>query len=293
MAIVTNTFQTTSAQNWASATWTSADLSHLLNTQLSAWVTAINDSSVIDIIHNPGDATSRGSTDYVRWILRARGTDTASDYGFVFCERQCGRSSSSTVRNGCYYARSANSANNNAGTFSVIGPTLSGFGINDSYVGFTAYEASGTTPWFLFRYDTESSTSPNAFHLLTRLSTSNIEAGSYYPGGVGKWVYIFGSNASGRSQLYVQTPQANISLPFMGVPTSAFNLSSIAFAPSSPYGNGLFWRMPALYGPVHYLGVPTKDIIISNSQTGLAGDTVVFSGSIYKKLNQELWAKIG
>lgn len=272
MAVVTSTFSTAANDAWASTTWTSSDPSWKLNAQLAAWVSAIDDANKISIIHSPGNATERKSSDLVRWLLRAREADTGSDYGMIFCQRSAGNSSAGT--NGTYFARTASTDNNGAGTYSTIIHSQA-FSLTSAREHFTAYEAIGDRPWFA--YSTKDSPTTGATYIIARLSTTSATAGSYYPStGLGKWILLASSDAGGTAY---STPQARNTAPFIGI-----NASGTTFNhpfPRTTYGDNYFFGLPALYGDTHYLGNTTTDIIVSNSATGVWGDTVTIVGITY------------
>lgn len=276
MAVITSTFNTSANDVWASSTWAAADPSFKLNTQLTNWVTAINDANKISIIHTPGDATARGNNDNVRWLLRARESDTGSDYGYNFCERSAHHTPSG--RNGYYFARTPSTENNGSGTYTTITDNHP-FSLSVSREYFTAYEAVGDRPWFVF--STKSTPTTAATYIIARLSITSAIPGSYYPTtGLGRWVMFSTSDTTGTVTYY--TPQSRNSSPYIGINNggTVFNHPS----PRSTYGDNYFFGLPALYGDNHYLGNTSSDIIISNSNTGVWGDTVTISGATYRCL---------
>lgn len=295
MPVVTTTFSTSLSDVWASPTWAAGDPSKKIHDQLSAWVNAINDPTKIALIHSPGDATSRASGSYVRWLLRAREAETGSDYGIQFLPRRAD-ASDSTEQCGCYYARTAGAANNGAGTFSTIGQgaqtvTFSNY-TTDNYV---AYRADGSLPWFLYAGKVVISSTPYAWlHLLLRVSISDIAAGSYYPStGLGKWVYaVMGQVAFNTGSIpNIYTPQASASAPYRGVNDSNSFLRYPK--PALTYGDGYFFRFGAQYGSTHFLGAPNyDDFLISNANTGVWGDTVVINSVTYTRVGPiGLWVR--
>lgn len=295
MAVVTTTFSTTLSDVWASPTWSSGDPSKKIHDQLAAWVNAINDPTKIELIHSPGDATSRSSGSYVRWLLRAREAETSSDYGIQFIPRRAD-ASDGYESSGCYYARTAGSGNNGAGSFSTIGQgvpmvTLSSYA-TDNYV---AYQADGSLPWFLYSGKTVISSTPYAWlHLLLRVSTSDLAAGSYYPStGLGKWVYAMMGQAAFNtgSTPNIYAPQSSASAPYRGV---LDNQSFLRYPrPALTYGDGYFFRLGAQYGATHYLGAPNySNFLISNANTGAWGDTVTIASVTYTRVGPiGLWVR--
>jgi hypothetical protein len=292
MAVVTTTFSSAAGDLWASPTWVSTDPSWKLDVQLTNWVNAINDATKISIIHDPGDATARGSTDVVRWLLRCRESDTSSDYGFSFCPMNAGGADVLTAA--AYYARTASSDNNGAGTFSTtsitgsqtIGDSLTAYAVNYR----TAYDAEGATPWFAFMTRTDSG--DGALHFLCRLSTANMAAGSYYPStGLGKWIYVAQGGYVYTSSILPQfvTPQQGITAPFIGVAASR---TIRAPQPIATNGNGYFFKLGAQYGDTHFLGEPTYDMLVSNGATGTWGDTVIIESKTYTRAVGGLWVRI-
>jgi hypothetical protein len=294
MPVVTTTFNTTVGQLWASPTWSASDPSKKVHDQLSAWVNAINDPTKIELIHSPGDATSRANSDIVRWLLRAREAETSSDYGIQFAARYAGSSSQAT--SGGYYDRTAGSANNGSGTYSTIGSSMSMASI-DLYSGnhYVAYRADGPLPWFLYSSRHLISGTPYGYlHLLLRVSISDLAAGSYYPAsGLGKWVYA----TRGDSQFdagnvpTIWTPQNSTAAPYKGAWTGNETLRYPR--PAGTYGDGYFFRLGAQYGVTHFLGAPNyDDFLISNTATGVWGDTVVINSVTYTRVGPSpLWVR--
>lgn len=294
MPVVTTTFNTTLSDVWASPTWSASDPSKKVHDQLSAWVNAINDPTKIELIHSPGDATARGSTDIVRWLLRAREAETSSDYGLTFYPRYAGAGSGSQDA-GCYYSRIAGSANNGAGSYSGIqnsvdSITLSSYTTNN----YVAYRADGSLPWFLYAVRApQVSPSYSWFHLLLRVSTSDLAAGSYYPAaGLGKWVYAIKAPATSTdSPPVILTPQNSATAPYKGVNGAYRNMRYPV--PVTGTGDGYFFRFGAQYGDTHFLGAPNyDDFLISNSATGVWGDTVVINSVTYTRVGPVgLWVR--
>ena len=294
MPVVTTTFSTTAGQVWASPTWSSSDPSKNVHDELSAWVNAINDPTKIELIHSPGDATSRSSNSVVRWLLRARESDTSSDYGLQFACRPAGSSAQAT--NGGYYARTAGSANNGSGSHSSIGSSMA-MGLIDSHGGdhYVAYRADGALPWFLYCAKTVVSGQPYAYlHLLLRVSISDLATGSYYPSsGLGKWVYATRGDTTFDSGSIppIWTPQSSTSAPYKGAWTGNETLRYPR--PAATYGDGYFFRLGAQYGVTHFLGAPNyDDFLISNISTGAWGDTVVINSVTYTRVGPiGLWVR--
>lgn len=276
MAVVTSTFSIPANTVWANTTWSATDPSGKVNTQLVNWVTAINDPNKIEIVLNPGNATSRSTTSYVGWLLRMREGDTSTDYGIAYKFRYAGTAntnSSGTI--GPYHNRTAGTGNNGYGSFT----TLSISDANESFTVdgtvITAYEAVGSTPWFLYAYENNARTA-RRMDLLLRCDTTNIVSGSYYPAsGLGKWIYAL-SIGNGTSAF---TPQNSFLAPYKGINGTTVSLRHPT--PTATFGNNYFFRLAAQYGNSHYLGDVTNDILVSNTATGQFGDTMTLSGVTY------------
>ena len=284
MAVVTTTFTSAGGEVWASPTWSANDPSKKLHDELVAWVNAINDPTKIELIHSPGDATARTASDAVRWLLRARESETSSDYGLVFAARLAGTAGNVTQACGCYYNRTAGSANNGAGTYSTISGNFTGLALDTtSTTHFTAYDASGTTPWFIYSAKRVSS-NLMTMHYLQRLSLANMIPGSYYPAnGLGKWIYATFEPVSMTDQApYIYTPQESGSAPYKGVNVNGTEMRYPRPDPSR--GTGYFFRLGAQYGDTHFLGEPSYDILISNASTGLFLDTTTIGGVTYRRV---------
>lgn len=277
MAVVTTTFSIPANTVWANTTWSATDPSGKVNTQLVNWVTAINDPSKIEIVQNPGSATSRATTSFVTWLLRMREGDTSSDYGILYKGRYAGTgSTTSSGYIGSYSNRVVSTSANNYGTFNSVSPSLSNEGFTVDGTVLTAYEASGNTPWFLYAW--ENNTRANRrMDLLLRCDTTNIVPGSYYPStGLGKWIYVI-STGNGTD---CYTPQNSYLAPFKGV--NAVTTMGIRHpVPNGTYGNNYFFRFSGQFGNTHYLGDVTNDILISNANTGQFGDTMTLSSVTY------------
>jgi hypothetical protein len=278
MAAVTSAFTTAANQVWASPTWSADDPSYKLNTQLTAWITAINDPAVIEMVANPGSATARGSSDAVRWLLRARAAgDTGSDYGINFARRNSG-SGGDTFASGFYYGRTPGSAVNGYGSLNLVDSSAMDGQLGVARSHFTAYEATGALPWFV--YSTTQSANSGTIMMLARLSTDAMKAGSYYPAsGVGKWLHYVSSSNFG-SDAYLYTPQSRNTAPYIGFPNGGSALRRV-LAPSDTYGANYFFELSGIYGDSHYLGRASSDILVSSQNTGNWGDTVTISGVTY------------
>lgn len=299
MAVVTTTFSSAAGDLWASPTWVSTDPSWKLDVQLTNWVNAINDASKISIIHDPGDATARGSTDLVRWLLRCRESDTSSDYGLSFGVNRADGATQSPAISGlrCYYARTAGASNNGAGTLSEISisnvqllpQSMPSYAMDYR----TAYDAEGASPWFAFIAEVQQGASRLAtLNFICRLSTANMASGSYYPAtGLGKW-FAFATSASSASTITLPkfvTPQRSAAAPYIGV-IAARDIR--APRPASSSGDGYFFKLGAQYGDSHFLGEPTYDMLISNGETGNFGDTVTVESKTYTRAAGALWVRI-
>lgn len=276
MAVVTTTFSIPANTNWASPTWSVNDPSGKLNTQLVNWVTAINNSSIISIVQDPGSATGRAGTNYVGWILRMREGDTSTDYGIAYKFRYAGTgTANSGGLIGPYHNRTANTTNNNYGAYTTLSITDANEGFTTDGTVITAYEAAGSTPWFLYAWE-NSARSSRRMDLLLRCDTTNIVAGSYYPAsGLGKWIYAY----SVGNAAYIYTPQNSFLAPYKGI--NAINSPMRHPTPAATFGNNYFFRLAAQYGNSHYLGDVTNDILVSNTATGQFGDTMTLSGTTY------------
>lgn len=220
MAVVTSTYTIPASTVWASATWSIAnDPSGKLHTQLSNWITAIGDTSLIEMMANPGTATSRATTQAVTWRLRMRSAgDTSSDYGILFKGRYAGTATTSVSGyNGSYNSWFTSTSNNGYGTYSTLTDTSSNESFTTDGTVITAYEATGSFQWFSYAWENNARTS-RQWDCLLRCDTSNMVSGSYYPSsGLGKWIYV----KSNGNAAYIVTPQNSINVaPFKGVNTA-------------------------------------------------------------------------
>lgn len=276
MAVVTTTFSIPANTVWASPTWLTTEPSGRVNTQLVNWVTAIGDTSKIEIIQNPGNATSRSTTSFVGWMLRMREGDTSTDYGIGFKFRHAGvLQTNSSGYVGPYNNRTVSTVNNNYGSYTTLAVSDSNESFTTDGTVIIAYEATGNTPWFLYAWENSARTL-RRMDLLLRCDTTNIVAGSYYPSsGLGKWIYAL---SAGNSTL-IYTPQNSFLAPYKGI--NSINNSMRHPTPSTTFGNNYFFRLAAQYGNTHYLGDVTNDILVSNTATGQFGDTMTLSSITY------------
>lgn len=292
MAIVTSTFSTNANQVWASTTWSIAnDLSGKLHTELSNWVTAINDTNLIEIKANPGNATSRATTQYVTWRLGMRSPgDESTDYGILFKGRYAGTGSTSASGFvGTYNNWISSTSNNGYGTYNTISDSNSNEAFTSAGTAFIAYEATGSNQWFSYAWENSARTA-RRWDCLLRTNTSNMISGSYYPSsGLGEWIYV----RSNGNDAFCNTPQNSVSnAPFKGINTSANNKLNCP----TPTFAGYFFRLAAQYGDLHYLGDVTNDILISTTTTGQFGDTVTIDSNPYTcignmALSANLWIR--
>lgn len=276
MAVVTTTFSIPANTNWASTTWSANDPSGRVNTQLVNWVTEINDTNKIEILLNPGSATSRTTSSLVTWMLRMREGDTSSDYGMLFKGRQAGTSTSNSSGHiGPYHNRTAGTAANGYGTYTTLSVTNANEGFTTDGTVLTAYEGGGSTPWFLYAWE-NSARSSRRMDLLLRCDTTNIVSGSYYPtSGLGKWIYVISTGSA--TTMY--TPQNSFLAPYKGINETSTTLRHPT--PAATYGINYFFRLGAQFGNNHYLGDVTNDILVSTSTTGQFGDTTTIGSITY------------
>ena len=289
MAIATTTWTTTADQNWITSTeWVSTDPSYKLHQELDAWVTAIGDSSIINIQATPNDATDKTSYNNVAWFLQTRDGDTGSDWGLIFHPRRADNNYSGNSLQGAslrssglsYYGRTTGSSNNGYGSYSYA-PVGGEQGTAESFASnpgeaFVAYEASGALPWFIYAYTGGSHY--NIVRAIFRLNTTDLESGSYYPSsGISKWISISLGYDYGRFRV----PIKDVGIPQKGLFLSGFK----NFDYPAPYNDatisGYFFRPYSQYGDVHYLGKISPSLLVSNSYTGVWGDTVELDGNTY------------
>jgi|LakMenEpi03Aug12_release.lakeMendotaPanAssembly.Ray.scaffolds.fasta_scaffold22188_8 hypothetical protein len=308
MAVVTQTWNTTVDTNWITSTgWVSSDPAYKLHQELDAWVTAIGDSSIINIQATPNDATSKSGASGVAWVLQTRDGDTGSDWGILFHPRRADSNPSyytdqwpnlgGTGHN--YYGRTSGSSNNGYGSFSVFGyAALSAETLGSAANFFTAYDATGDTPWFLYSYENSAKTDRRIYGMF-RLNTDDLTPNSYYPpSGISKWIYFYADNSGAIS--YYWSPIKNLGLPFKGLYLSGY----LNFVSKGPVNNantaGFFFRTLPQYGDVHYIGKITQDLLVSNSSTGVWGDSINIESSDYICLGNytvsgvvsQLWIKV-
>jgi hypothetical protein len=292
MAVVTTTFSIPANTNWASTTWAVTDPSYKLHLQLTDFVNAINDPSKISILMNPGNATSRSTSSFVPWVLQMREGDTGNgDYGILFKGRNAGTANTSTSSlHGTYYARSTSTSNNGYGTFTNIVTAVGNETFTSDGTVFIAYEATGSTPWFIYVWE-NSARSARYANALFRCDTSGMDVGSYYPSsGLGKWIYAYSSGGA----WYTNTPQASILAPYKGINSGSGTMRHPT--PNGTYGTNYFFKFASQYGDSHYLGNVTQDMLTSNTNTGQFGDTTTINGINYTCMGNfgsstNLWVK--
>ena len=303
MAIATSSWTTTANTNWITSTgWVSSDPSFRLNQQLSSWVTGIGNTSIINIQATPNDATSRSGGDGVTWILQTRDGDTGSDWGIIFHPRRADTSSSASTNQGSalaptghsYYQRTPGTSNNGYGSYTQIG-----FDGNDAEDltnngrAFTVYETLGDTPWFIYSWE-RLDLGQRIIRAMFRVSTDDIESGSYYPGaGISKWICLTMGNAYGN----IRVPIRDVGVPQKGLFLSGLKNFQYPIPSSSANAAGYFYKPYSQYGDVHYLG-KILPLLISNTSTGVWGDTISLNsvtytclGNYYSSFPADIWIK--
>lgn len=289
MPVVTASWSVNANTNWITSTgWVSSDPSFKVHQQLSAWVTGIGNTSIINIQRTPNDATTKSGADGVGWVLQTRDGDTGSDWGIMYHTRRADTSSSYSTtqswsilggRGSSYYGRTPGTANNGYGTFTdTLGNTS--WGNEDLTVAgnfFTAYETSGTLPWFVYAWE-NSTRSNRRMYAMFRLSTEDLSPTSYYPSsGISKWLYL----AAYEGNSIIMTPIKDVGLPLKGMYASGSLIPSFQTPRNTPVHGGFFYRTDGQYGDVHYLGKITSDLLVSNQYTGVWGDTIVINSTNY------------
>jgi hypothetical protein len=155
---------------------------------------------------------------------------------------------------------------------------------------FIAYEATGSTPWFIYVWE-NSARSARYANALFRCDTSGMDVGSYYPSsGLGKWIYAYSSGGA----WYTNTPQASILAPYKGINSGSGTMRHPT--PNGTYGTNYFFKFASQYGDSHYLGNVTQDMLTSNTNTGQFGDTTTINGINYTCMGNfgsstNLWVK--
>jgi hypothetical protein len=291
MAIATTTWTTAADTNWITSTgWVSSDPSYKLHQELDAWVTAIGDSSIINIQATPDDATTKSSGNGVAWFLQTRDGDTGSDWGLIFHPRRSDSTSGTTSQSTplrpsglSYYGRTPGSETNGYGSYSYTPGGGEGSAAEDFVTygseSFVAYEASGNLPWFIYAF---SSPNGNIVRGIFRLDTDDLESGSYYPSsGISKWISI----SLGSNYANFKVPIKDVGIPQKGL----FSSGTRSLDYPSPFDgentSGYFFRPYSQYGDVHYLGKISQSLLISNRYTGVWGDTVELNGITYTCLS--------
>jgi hypothetical protein len=287
MAVVTQTWNTTVDTNWITSTgWVSTDPAYKLHQELDAWVTAIGDSSIINIQATPNDATTKSGSSGVAWVLQTRDGDTGSDWGLIFHPRRSDSNPSyytdqwpslgGTGHN--YYGRTSESSNNGYGSYSSFGH--SGTSVEELRYGanfFTAYDATGDTPWFLYSYENSAKTDRRIYGMF-RLNTDDLTPNSYYPpSGISKWIYFYADNGVA----YYWVPIKNLGLPLKGLYASGISQFILEVPVNNANSAGFFFRTLPQYGDVHYIGKITQDLLVSNPYTGVWGDSISIESSDY------------
>ena len=287
MPVVTAAWSISSSTNWITSTgWVSSDPSFKVHQQLSAWVSGIGNTSIINIQRTPNDATSKSGADGVGWILQTRDGDTGSDWGIIFHPRRAQPNPDWNTnhsylygRGSTYYGRTPGTANNGYGSFTgELGNTVWN-NENLTVAGnfFTAYESSGSLPWFVYAWESASRDDRRMYGLF-RLSTEDLAPTSYYPqSGISKWLYL--TAYPGNSAM--MTPIKDIGIPLKGMYSSGALVPSFQTPRNTTIHGGFFFRTDAQYGDVHHLGKITSDLLISNQYTGVWGDTIVINSANY------------
>ena len=301
MAVVSNTWNIAPGSNWITSTgWVSTDPSYKLHQELNAWVTAIDDSSIINIQATPNDATDKTGGNAVSWILQTRDGDTTSDWGLIFHPRRADTSSYPYTSQGGsfnglgsnYYARISGSANNGYGSLTGLYSHTNGnedLSVSGNVI--TSYNASGTLPWFIYSWE-NAAKSDRKIYGLFRLDTTDLTENSYYPpSGISKWLYVYLASDGNA----MQTPIKDQGIPIKGFSGSGFGVFSYFTPRNTAPNGGFFFRTQSQYADVHYLGKITQDLLVANSFTGVWGDTIVIDGLNYTCIGvygaSSLWIK--
>ncbi len=274
---------------WITSTgWVSTDPSYKLHQELDAWVTAIDDSSIINIQATPNDATTKSGSNGTAWILQTRDGDTGSDWGLIFHPRRADTNSSGTTTQSTpltptglsYYGRTTGGSNNGYGSYSYAPGGGEGGAAEDftTYNGncFVAYEASGALPWFIYAFTRADGYS--IVRAIFRLDTTDLESGSYYPSsGISKWISI----SLGSNYTRFRVPIKDVGIPQKGLFLSGYKNFDYPVPHNDATISGYFFRPYSQYGDVHYLGKISPSLLVSNSYTGVWGDTVELDGNTY------------
>ena len=289
MPVVTAAWSISSSTNWITSTgWVSSDPSFKVHQQLSAWVSGIGNTSIINIQRTPNDATSKSSGDGVAWVLQTRDGDTGSDWGIMYHPRRADTSSTWNTtqswpivggRGSSYYGRTPGTANNGYGTFTdnIGNTTQDNEDLTVAGNFFTAYESSGTLPWFVYAWE-NSTRSSRRMYAMFRLSTEDLSPTSYYPSsGISKWLYLVAYQGNSA----IMTPIKDVGIPLKGMYSSGALVPSFQTPRNITNVGGFFFRTDAQYGDVHHLGKITSDLLISNQYTGVWGDTIVINSANY------------
>lgn len=292
MAVVESTFNTTAGQLWATTSWDVANNpAGKLHTALDTWLNSLSGTDKFTLELHPGTSgVTRGTSDNVGWILKSTvGGGANNDYGFFYHFRKAGAVATSAV-GPSYYNRTANSTNNYLGTYTTFTTAISNEDFSVAGTAYIIYETSGTTPWFVYSWTSDPTSTARHIHAISKLDTTNISSGSYYPTtGLGKWVYLFSNNSSSpNTSFQYVTPSINNASPYKGITTSsspAYNQNSLI-----PYQDNYFFGFRPLYGDTHYLGNVTPDWLITTNTTGNLGDTATVNGISYRCLDV-LWVR--
>ena len=292
MAIATSSWTISANTNWITSTgWVSSDPSFRLHQELNTWVTGIGSTSIINIQATPNDATSKSSNNGVAWFLQTRDGDTGSDWGIIFHPRRSDTNSGNTAQSTpltssglTYYNRTPGTSNNGYGSYSHNANGGENSGAEElSVTGrtFVAYESSGPFPWFIYGWE-RTDLATRLVRALIRLDTSDLESGSYYPAsGISKWISISLGGGSISVTRY-RIPIRDVGSPQKGLFLSGYKNLDYPAPNSNAFAAGYFFRPYPQYGDVHYLGkIPNDIILMSNTSTGVWGDTITINSITY------------
>lgn len=315
MAAVIENHVFTQNQNWISLTPVSTDPAQVVEARLEAWMADMGGQGGgvgqcgLSIMKRPSEATTKAGSADVGWLIREHSMENTDvnlistiisqagvtgnsaltgAYGFDFAIRP-GNNAVANISRGTFFNWSDSTSNNNRGTYSQWGATSTPFGdltgVSPTFT--TAYEASGTTPWFCV-YQVVGSTTGYA-QVLFKSDYTGSDATQNNAGGRWRanWHFLH-INASLQTLWSPQWSMAGTS-KYAGFSSDSFTSSMFAFPTSTTQ---YFWVPKHLVGTRCYAGVIPQDLLVlSSSTTGTYGDTTIIQGNTYKKVGNSTWLR--
>lgn len=301
MTLVTSSYTYTTSQAWQSTTPVATDPSERVHVELNNWVNGIS-GSPLSILRKPSDATTKGSTSQVRWLITDNNnqneffSDFASKIGFEFMLRD-GNAGATTSQMAAFTNWSqVGTANNGYGYFDYQYVKTSSWTVLNmaatSPVINTVYEADVAEPWFVC-WQAQSS---GYFYGLFKLGHTTMTGNSRSSGNPrSDWAMIYGTGTDiCPIPCVYRDPNVNASTA-AAHQALAFNYGNSKTARifvNFPVSNNVFMGPCPAKTHAGWVGMPNKNaFVVATTATGALGDTCSIGGRTYTKTTSRLWVR--